>query len=58
MKVDKVIVLAGGLTTYDFRTKTFGHATMLVEPWQYPELDAALDQLKEQRQQITEGGGE
>ena len=43
------------MTTYDFTTKTFGHATMIVGNYleiDTPGLDAAIKEIQEAREKL------
>ena len=46
------------ITTYDFGTKTFGHASMVVGSYfeeNTPEIDAAIKEIMEAREKLKKG---
>ncbi len=46
------------ITTYDFATKTFGHASMIVVDYcgeNTPEIDAAIKEIMEAREKLKKG---
>jgi|2_EtaG_2_1085320.scaffolds.fasta_scaffold00581_17 hypothetical protein len=49
----KIIIQIGEKTTYDFGSKTFGHATTFVGPFK-SVLDPAFIELKKARERLKE----
>ena len=52
MSEAKVISCTQYMTTYDFSTKTFGHATMVIAPWNTPDFDGAIAEIAAARKRL------
>ncbi len=48
-----IVIPLGQHTTYDFASKSFGHATMMVSPWSCEDMDEALKGIQEARKRLS-----